>query len=42
VKSWLFRALGVRLSADELMADEPLSRIVESVWEKWQGGEKVV
>lgn len=38
VQSWLFRALGVQLSANELMADVPLSRVVESVWEKWQGG----
>lgn len=37
VQSWLFRALGVRLSADELMGDVPLSRVVESVWERWQG-----
>ncbi|KAK8016789.1 type I iterative polyketide synthase [Apiospora rasikravindrae] len=39
IKSWLYRALGVRLSADELMADAPLSRVVESVWEKWRGGD---
>lgn len=39
VQSWLFRVLGVRLSSDELMADAPLSRVVESVWEKWRGGE---
>lgn len=39
IQSWLFRALGVRLSADELMADVPLSRVVESVWEKWRGGD---
>lgn len=38
VQSWLFRALGIRLSADELMADAPLSRVVESVWDKWRGG----
>ncbi|KAK8122918.1 hypothetical protein PG984_011588 [Apiospora sp. TS-2023a] len=38
IQSWLYRALGVRLSADELMADAPLSRVVESVWEKWRGG----
>ncbi|KAK6822564.1 Lovastatin diketide synthase LovF [Apiospora arundinis] len=37
VQSWLFRALGVRLSADELMADVPLSRVVERVWEEWRG-----
>ncbi|KAK8117444.1 polyketide synthase [Apiospora kogelbergensis] len=41
IQSWLFRALGVRLSADELMANVPLSRVVETVWEKWQGGEIV-
>lgn len=39
VQSWLFRALGVRVSADELMADLPLSQVVESVWEKWRGGD---
>lgn len=39
VQSWLFRSLGVQLSADELMADIPLSRIVDSVWEKWRGGD---
>ncbi|KAK6851854.1 hypothetical protein PG995_011979 [Apiospora arundinis] len=37
VQSWLFRALGVRLSAEELMADVPLSRVVERVWEEWRG-----
>lgn len=39
VQSWLFRTLGVRLSSDELMADVPMSRVVESVWEKWRGGD---
>lgn len=39
VQSWLFRALGVQLSANELMADVPLSQVVESVWEKWQCGD---
>lgn len=39
VQSWLFRSLGVQLSADELMADIPLSRIMDSVWEKWRGGD---
>lgn len=39
VQSWLFRSLGVQLSADELMADVPLSRIMDSVWEKWRGGD---
>lgn len=37
VQNWLFRALGVQSSANELMADVPLSQIVESVWEKWRG-----
>ncbi|KAK8007468.1 hypothetical protein PG989_001458 [Apiospora arundinis] len=37
VQSWLFRVLGVRLLADELMADVPLSRVVERVWEEWRG-----
>ncbi|KAL0934059.1 polyketide synthase [Colletotrichum truncatum] len=39
VQSWLFRTLGVRLSPHELMADVPLLQVVESVWEKWQGGD---
>lgn len=39
VQSWLFRSLGVQLSADELMADIPLSRIMDSVWEKLRGGD---
>lgn len=39
VQSWLFRNLGVRMSADELMDDVALSRVVESVWKKWKGGD---
>lgn len=39
VQSWLFRSLGVQLSADELMTDTPLLRIMDSVWEKWRGGD---
>ncbi|KAJ4422361.1 Type I Iterative PKS [Gnomoniopsis sp. IMI 355080] len=39
VQNWLFRTLGVRLSSEELMADVPLSRVVESVWEIFRGGE---
>lgn len=39
VQSWLFRSLGIQLSADELMADTPLLRIMDSVWEEWRGGD---
>ncbi|GKT49661.1 highly reducing polyketide synthase Dhc3 [Colletotrichum spaethianum] len=42
VQSWLFRALSVQLSADELMADVPLSRVVDSVWESGGVGQRVV